>query len=1047
MNNQDRLFTNHFVRSVDHTDLPSSTVKGFRNFLGDKNNETKKNQAISNAAKIKLDPPEPTFYDKTPIQKGSSTKIEYITKVPISTSDRDIYAYPLQNDFSIFLGRTFKNVSKIELISTEIPNTDNAIKDLPVELTNNIVTWINKEDFTLNIFNNNVIQTNVPNTVDITVIGHNLIIGSFYPVTIFNSKLQTDTSITGIIDGYRQVTIIDVNTLRILFKGGLSIIGSCGIDIGLPEYSITLVPGNPTASSLTTQIQTQCNLIKRQNGGGQYHYYNTYLNLYTNVITFESVITTQLTNNPLATIAGSTIITITAVSHGFKTGDTVLMINVQNTASINGSVLSGNFVVIVIDFNTFTYEVNVPAVATTNGGGNFVRTGTQAPYQFLFKSANTLIQFNTGFEDEDSSDYAGAINPITTKSLNISYVVIQNSNTLLFTTTTNHGLFPAVIIDIISISTGSPLIITTATQHLLTYPMRVTIRNSNSNPSMNGDYYVYPSGKTTLFIYTNQVNISGNSGQLLYGGDHIQISGLLTTPRNDHISMFYIESTPTNNTFTINFSAIQIDQGTVFKATIDTNQLFVNDVNHLFNNLMSITAIDSIYTSITLQLPTKLSGSNTSSVTIIAGPVTTNTVDILLIAHGLSTSDIITIKNSNTNPIVDGTYKVEVISNNELRINFVNIGLVTGTGTIITGDAITIISSTSFPRIDGSYNINNKYLISTISTGNITSTITLAYPANFNIGDIITLSETNTTPFINGKFIIYQITSPTIFTILLTHNITASGTGGVVINNTTLIIETGFKIITSGIPSNDGNCGIIGRNQILRLYRVASDDLNGYTIGGMTLSSINGIKFQVAKLIDINNYMVRVEGTYAKSTVSGGGSNVYISSLNKGFRAQQSNTKTGDTTGKLARSINLSGENSLYMLSPGISRTGRASLVTTSQAVNKDIFAKLLLSQSPGLMIYDSFISAPVVFSPLLPTLETMPFKIVTKQGFLFNFNNIEFDITIAITEIVDNVENSFISSRTGNNLNNTVVLPNDQRIRNVNGSVNTPIIKKYSNH
>jgi hypothetical protein len=1046
MNNQNLLFANNFVRNLDVKDTPSSTNKSFRNFHENKQKQNEMNKILNTPQDTTL---KPVFLDNTPIIRTSS-KIEKITKVPVSTSDRDLYSYPNPNNFEIFLGKTYKNISKIELISTEIPNTDTVIKNLPVELQNNILTWINQEDFLLGLFYNMTIETITSDTININVPNHNLSVGTNVNVTIFNSLLQTDSNITGIIDGTRQAFVLDSNILRINWLGGISTIGNCDINIGYPEYTITLIPGNPTATSLVSDMQTAFNLVKRQNGTGQYHYYYTSLNLYTNVITLESVITTQLPNNPIATIAGSTIITVTSLGHGFYTGDIVLMINVQNTASISGNVLSGNFTVTVIDFNTFTYEVNVPAVSTTNGGGNFVQTGTQAPYQILFKTANTLLQFNTGYSDEDSSEYIGSTDSITTKVLYVNNVQILNTSTLIITTNNLHGLESATIINILAITkvstspSGSTILVTTTTQHFLTAPIRVTLRNTGG--ILDGEFYVYPNGTNTFNIYNSYMNSSisyNGSGQLIFGGDHISITGLKTTPKITEITFFYIDSVINNNQFTINFSAAFIDPDTIRTCIVNTNQVFVNAVNHGINNITKITPIDSTFTSIQTQLPVTFTGSRNDNVSIIKGPANTNTVDILLPDHNLVTSDKITIKNSNTNPLVDGVYHVEVISPSDLRINFVNSTFVAGTGSIITGDTIVINGSTSFPRIDNSYNINNKFIINSISTGTVTSTITLNSAANFNIGDIVTITGSNTTPIIDNTFTIYQILSSTVFTIQIGFSITQAGTSGILVNQTTLVIDTGFLITTSGIPSIlSGSLGIIGRDQNIILYRIASDTLNGSTIGGINLASLNGIKFPVVKLIDVNNFMIRVEGSLATSTVTGGGTDIHISSLNKGFRSMQSNTDTGNVSGKLARSINLAGEFSIFLISPGITkRGGTPSLITTSLAVNEDVFAKILLTESPGLMCYNGFISAPFIFSPLLPSLETLGFQMVTKQNYPFNFNSIDYDFTLAITEIVDQLDTTFVSSRTGNNVSGTVNVSNTNRIGK--GSVKIENIRK----
>ena len=52
-----------------------------------------------------------------------------------------IEGYPDNNNYKINLNKTFYNVSKIKLISTEFPNTEKTIKDYPLSRQNNLLFW------------------------------------------------------------------------------------------------------------------------------------------------------------------------------------------------------------------------------------------------------------------------------------------------------------------------------------------------------------------------------------------------------------------------------------------------------------------------------------------------------------------------------------------------------------------------------------------------------------------------------------------------------------------------------------------------------------------------------------------------------------------------------------------------------------------------------------------------------------------------------------------------------------------------------------------
>jgi hypothetical protein len=1025
MNNNDLFYTNKFKKIPDNKSLGDPEIKKFRQSQEEKNKRLEQQilQEQANKRKTQQDI-SPRYLDNTAY--GSNSK-EYIdTKICIDTADRDVFRYPLQNDFKFFLGRTFKNVHKIELVSTSIPNTDTTIKDLPIQLKNNTITWENEEDFDLGLFIDAPINLIVADTVDITITNHFLTIGDTLEVLIFNSKLQSDIEITGFLDGYKEAIVIDSNTIRILWNGGISDTGTVSVNIGLPTYTVTLVPGNYSAYTITKEIAKQCNLVKRRNGTGQFHYFDVSLVIDTNVITLESVITNLLDANPIRTIAGSTIIQVYSVGHGFKTGEIVLMIGALSSSGILGSTLSGNFAITVLDYNNFTYEINVPATVTIAGGGNNVKTGKQAPYKILFDTANTLIQNNLGFNNEDTSGYIGSNNPITTKTIVISDAEITGVNTITITTDVPHLLTAASIIDITNITESNAanrIEVTVASPHLIELPIRVTARYTNSYPSIDGEFIVYPTSPTSFFVYKKFVGVAGNSGKLVYGDDLIQLQGIYTTPILSNVPFFYIDNVVNSTQFDINFSALHINEIDV-GAQVNTNHLYINDASHGFNNISSITSYDSEYTIIRPQFDTTIFGRLLHDASTIDGPFESNSVDLIIPNHGLSTSDIIKITNSTSNPSVNGTHAVEIISDDQIRINVVQVIFTPGTSTVEYGDSIIITNSNSLPKIDGNYRIINKKNITNISSGTTETTITIDNDQfGWAIGDNIDIYGTDTTPVLSGAFEILQIVSSTEFKIALTTPLVTSGSTGTVINNSTFVIRTNKTLITPG------NSGILGTEQDVILYRVESDDLNGYTLGGMRINEINGVKFNIKSLIDTDNYLIKVIGTYATSTVTSGGNNVYVSTKNKGFYSMISNTVDSSTDTNLARSINLAGEYYMYFTSPGITDKGTIPRIMSSSKAVDEIFAQLLLSESPGLMIYNSFVTAPFIFNPLLPSIENMHFKTVTKGGFPFNYNNVDFAFTLQITEVIDRLDNSLVSSRTGNTVTGK---SNLQNIKNV---------------
>jgi hypothetical protein len=157
-----------------------------------------------------------------------------------------------------------------------------------------------------------------------------------------------------------------------------------------------------------------------------------------------------------------------------------------------------------------------------------------------------------------------------------------------------------------------------------------------------------------------------------------------------------------------------------------------------------------------------------------------------------------------------------------------------------------------------------------------------------------------------------------------------------------------------------------------------------------------------------NEYLITLND-FATKTYSGGGNEITVSSERHGFRNFQSNTYTGEETGKLYRSISLEGENFIFLISNNLQ-----TVYSPGNEKIGDIFAKILLNEPPGLMMFDSFISAPKDFSPPLAVFKDIEIYMKRRDGYLFNFNNINYSISLEITEIVDQISNTGISGRTG---------------------------------
>lgn len=987
MNTNKKLFNNIFYSVNTPQTLASDKKQNFKNFY---ENLSKKTEDFSPS-------PETLSLD-------NYIKIEKNSIISIDSRDRDINKHPYQNDFISFLGKTFFNVKKIELVSTEIPNTDQTIKEIPSELQNNIVAWTNEEDFDLNFFEDlRCYQEN--DMIYIVLENHGYTIGEEIEGVLYNSRLITDISPTGVVDSKRLLRVIDSNTFAFEFiEILLPVEGITSLDLGYPIYKISVKPGNYTAQTLADQIALEAGFVKRRNGTGQFHFFEVKVNFDTDVLFLDSVTTTQLPSNSISTLAGSNIITVNQKGHGFYSGDRVKMIGLKQVAGIPSSTLNGDFTVNVLDFNTFTYEVVVRASETTDGGGNTIRTGKNAPFRLLFDSQNTKIQFNTGFPDEDSSEKTNGF--IAIKNLKVTNAEITG-DFLRFTTSEPHELSKVSIFEITSIATGVDPIITTSTPHKIDVPRRITIRDTNSTPKIKGTYLAVPVGISTFKVKGIVVTSPGNTGEAIYGSDKIKVSGLQTVPSILIDPIYFVEEITSDVNFDIKFKASDIFLESLKDTTIGTSRIEVTHIDHNFNQLVGISQYPD-YVMLKTLLPILESGKIRNLVETVDGPPGTNTVDLYIQNHNMKTSDSIAIIESDSDPVVNGSYNIQVVDQDTIRINFVHSSFVPGFSKVISGDSIVLSETNSLPKINGKWSLSNQYDITFINTGTFTSEITVNEDiSGWAVGDIVDISLTNSDPPIDSRVIVNSLVNSNTFTIALETPVLNTGDTGKLVNRSSLKIYPDYTLISPGsFPA-----GVVGRDLFSTLYRVEPDVQRGDNVGGIKLSEINGKKRKIEKLKDKDTYVLRATEEYSTKAITNGGDNIMVSSDIHGLRSIQANTVDGNTTGKLFRSISLEGENYIYLV---LDIYGYDCSVISNQKVS-NAFAKIILTDAPGNMVFNSFISEPKVFESPVSKVDQIRLRFIDSRGFEFNFNDINYSLSLKVTELIDIQKNSNINSRSGN--------------------------------
>ena len=172
----DLQYVNKFVQMVDVDDVPQDDAERYKRHVEARNRLKKKFipnapvlgampgavKVTSEAATERAPPPRSsdaavarrTFAmpNENETAKGSTTRakhrktVERTVSVNIDSRDRDVTLYPKASSFEVLLKKPFQNVRKVALTSTELPNTDDVIKESPASSRNNVISWVNMED-------------------------------------------------------------------------------------------------------------------------------------------------------------------------------------------------------------------------------------------------------------------------------------------------------------------------------------------------------------------------------------------------------------------------------------------------------------------------------------------------------------------------------------------------------------------------------------------------------------------------------------------------------------------------------------------------------------------------------------------------------------------------------------------------------------------------------------------------------------------------------------------------------------------------------------
>lgn len=782
-----------------------------------------------------------------------------------------------------------------------------------------------------------------------------------------------------------------------------------------PVYEVDLRIGSYIATSLQSEITSKMDLIKRQNKTGDFHYFQVRLDIDTDIVTATSLVLMQLGNNPFSLTTGLGVVTVTAVGHGFSEGETVYIVGSKNTAGIPGSVLNGPHEVSLLDEDRFQFEVNIQAGENGIGGGNTVKVGKLAPFQFLFGEKPHTLARNIGYPVENSS-----------QRIDTSIKSIQNLYLVEVELRSSHPF------------TNTPQFLNTL----------CTFAGTDVDPSLNGNRVLVHVVDSTKFLVQSSNRIafpSFNTGTMTYNGVTYQISSLQN----------YISSTVAVTTFTDH----NLDPDDVGKYVTFYDTTSVPNFNQS-NQLVSVLSSDTVV------IPGNvLSGGETMATVPGQGGtmprhdcLTTKTLTITDVIvgsayttlvspnHNLKTGDSIQFLNQFIVPSpldrASGIFDVfDIPSSDTFRIAFASTDVLTevvNQGQAAVGSNVV---SVSFPGhgFNNIVSIQNMYTPKNVvsvtkGTGNqFTAVVTTSAPHGLTVGQVVKLTGTNSTPVVDGdEYEVLSVLSESAIEIQMQQELIVSGNTGQLTLDTMKIrvitqfphnLENGKKVRimnTDCVPSLDGGdhvvtvissdefeieygpgivsagtSGIIGMNHDFFLYNVKS-------VGGIPSERINGVLYTVRSIEDINNFTFACDA-YATEATKGGGTTIFISSLQHGFYGTQENTRNS----LLHRSISLEGENYAFLCCPQL-----ATMMNTGSV--KNVFARITLDQSPGSMVF-SFLSNPKTFDTTpLGELNDLEFSVVNYDNTLYEFNDVDYSFVLEITEVRDVVDTFNVSSKRG---------------------------------
>ena len=205
-----------------------------------------------------------------------------------------------------------------------------------------------------------------------------------------------------------------------------------------PRYTANLQPGNYTASTLTDEMTTKMNCVKRSTASGvqsgKNHFFDISIDLDTDIVEIHQLELVNLTNNPINTTQNDQTITVFQLNHPFSVGDKIFLTGVKGfVGGISPNDLNG--------FHTVT------ATTANVGNGSFGPIVINELNNILdfSEDGNTTVRFASVAKQiyDNPTDLATAVQTAMNDSANTNVSVdfgITFSNSFTINSTSNISL-------------------------------------------------------------------------------------------------------------------------------------------------------------------------------------------------------------------------------------------------------------------------------------------------------------------------------------------------------------------------------------------------------------------------------------------------------------------------------------------------------------------------------------------------------------------------------------------------------------------------------